>query len=259
MKKDVECINIYFIFELYAIHIGAINSFGGSKVPTYWQQSFFMNHGAKINHHSNPSGTLLSIAQSFQTHRKFLHEKEHKKRERKKGPLLGILRQSHQLSFRRWITREIREKYFIRTRCTPSSLTPVCHHRHRLHRYNITRVPHAPPLYINVPHRRARVPATASYSKNLLKANKAFTYIYTCPLVRTFNYIQGGETIKLTRARAQLSSLPQGSLYTYLGEIYIQARICDSRPRVSFISFSRRRVRGECNTCVWYTHTHGGI
>ena len=27
----------YFKFELYAIHVGSINSFGGSKVPTYWQ------------------------------------------------------------------------------------------------------------------------------------------------------------------------------------------------------------------------------
>ena len=30
----------YFEFELYTIHVGSINSFGGSKVPIYWQRFF---------------------------------------------------------------------------------------------------------------------------------------------------------------------------------------------------------------------------
>ena len=30
----------YFKFELYTIHVGSINSFGGSKVPIYWQRFF---------------------------------------------------------------------------------------------------------------------------------------------------------------------------------------------------------------------------
>ena len=30
----------YFKFELYTINAGSINSFGGSKVPIYWQRFF---------------------------------------------------------------------------------------------------------------------------------------------------------------------------------------------------------------------------
>ena len=30
----------YFKFEPYTIHVGSINSFGGNKVPIYWQQFF---------------------------------------------------------------------------------------------------------------------------------------------------------------------------------------------------------------------------
>ena len=32
----------YVKFELYTIHIGSINSFGGSKVPIYWQRFFYL-------------------------------------------------------------------------------------------------------------------------------------------------------------------------------------------------------------------------
>ena len=30
----------YFKFELYTIYVGSINSFGGSKVPIFWQRFF---------------------------------------------------------------------------------------------------------------------------------------------------------------------------------------------------------------------------
>ena len=31
----------YFKFELYIIHVGPINSFGGSEVPIYWQRLLY--------------------------------------------------------------------------------------------------------------------------------------------------------------------------------------------------------------------------
>ena len=30
----------YFKFELYTIHVGSINSFGGRKVPIYWHLAY---------------------------------------------------------------------------------------------------------------------------------------------------------------------------------------------------------------------------
>ena len=47
----------YFKFELYIIHVGSINLFGGSKVPIYWQRFSIklvnVNRSFKENMHCN--------------------------------------------------------------------------------------------------------------------------------------------------------------------------------------------------------------